>query len=85
MIGPATDGGYYLIGCRAAAFDSSVFAGIEWGTENVFATTVDKIRDVGGCVATLPERSDIDTAEDLERYGLSFRAAETARNLGGGQ
>ena len=83
VIGPATDGGYYLIGCRAAAFDSSVFAGIEWGTENVFATTVDKIRDVGGCVATLPERSDIDTAEDLEKYDMSFRAAETARNLGG--
>src|SRR6185436_7170044 len=32
VIGPAADGGYYLIGCRAGAFDPEVFSGIEWGT-----------------------------------------------------
>ena len=72
VIGPATDGGYYLIGCRAAAYDSSIFADVAWGTEKVFATTVQKIRDLGSCVATLPQRSDIDTAEDLAKYSLAI-------------
>ncbi|HEV8658665.1 MAG TPA: TIGR04282 family arsenosugar biosynthesis glycosyltransferase [Thermoanaerobaculia bacterium] len=68
VLGPATDGGYYLIGCRAGAFDSSVFMDIEWGSEKVLAATLQKIRDLGNTVAMLPMRSDIDTAEDLARY-----------------
>ncbi len=68
VVGPASDGGYYLIGCRAPAFDASIFRDIEWGSERVFAQTIRKIRDWGVCVAMLPQRSDIDTAEDLERY-----------------
>ena len=32
VIGPAEDGGYYLIGCRAAAFDPAIFRGMAWGT-----------------------------------------------------
>ena len=68
VVGPATDGGYYLIGCRAAAFDSSVFQDIEWGSDRVLAATHQRIRDLGTTVAMLPPRSDIDTAEDLERY-----------------
>ena len=68
VVGPATDGGYYLIGCRAAAFDSSVFRQIEWGTSSVFATTMSRIRESGVSVAILPERRDVDTAEDLRAY-----------------
>ena len=69
VIGPATDGGYYLIGCRAQAFDTEVFLDIEWGSDRVMQTTVDKIRRRESTVALLPARSDIDTAEDLQRYG----------------
>lgn len=68
VIGPAADGGYYLIGCRAAAFDSAMFEGIEWGTPSVFAETMAKIRAAQQNVAVLPLRYDIDVAEDLERY-----------------
>jgi len=68
VIGPASDGGYYLIGCRASAFDSGVFQGIEWGSSSVFASTLAKIRDWQTCVAVLPLRHDIDVAEDLDRY-----------------
>ena len=68
VIGPATDGGYYLIGCRALAFDCSVFDGIEWGTPSVLSVTLDRIRALQATVALLPERFDIDTAADLERY-----------------
>jgi uncharacterized protein len=72
VIGPATDGGYYLIGCRALAFDCSIFDGIEWGTSSVLAATLERIRALQATVAVLPERFDIDTAADLERY-LSVR------------
>ncbi len=68
-IGPAVDGGYYLIGCRAASYDSSVFNGIDWGTERVLTSTLDKIRALGCTVAVLPRRRDIDTAEDLAQSG----------------
>jgi hypothetical protein len=72
VIGPATDGGYYLIGCRALSMDCSVFDGIDWGTSTVLGTTLERIKALGATIALLPERFDIDTAADLERY-LSLR------------
>ena len=68
VVGPAADGGYYLIGCRAGAFDPEVFHDIEWGTARVLGATIAKIAKSERTVAVLPERCDIDTAEDLERY-----------------
>jgi rSAM/selenodomain-associated transferase 1 len=75
VVGPATDGGYYLIGCRSAAFDTSIFDGIAWGTADVLQTTVAKIATAGATLATLPERSDIDVAEDLDRFIAGARDA----------
>lgn len=68
VVGPAADGGYYLIGCRGEAFDSSVFLDIEWGSPSVFETTMRRIRALAENVATLPLRRDIDVPEDLRRY-----------------
>lgn len=68
VVGPAADGGYYLIGCRAGAFDPEVFHDIDWGTPGVLDATIAKIAKSERTVAVLPERCDIDTAEDLERY-----------------
>lgn len=68
VVGPAEDGGYYLFGCRAASFDPVVFQGIEWGTSTVLAETIRRIARTGRSMALLPERFDIDTAADLERY-----------------
>lgn len=68
VVGPAVDGGYYLIGCRAGAFDPEVFHDIEWGSARVLDATIAKIAKSERTVAVLPERCDIDTAEDLERY-----------------
>jgi rSAM/selenodomain-associated transferase 1 len=81
VVGPATDGGYYLIGCRAGAFDPDVFDGIEWGTSRVFAATMEKIRAIGRTVAVLPERYDIDVVEDLERFAREGREGELGRIL----
>jgi rSAM/selenodomain-associated transferase 1 len=68
VIGPASDGGYYLIGCRAAAFDSSMFRDVEWGTDAVLETTRERIRKREATLAVLPLRHDIDVEEDLRRF-----------------
>jgi rSAM/selenodomain-associated transferase 1 len=68
VVGPAVDGGYYLIGCRAAAFDASLFRDIEWGSDSVLKTTVQRIRDREDCLALLPLRYDIDVEDDLRRF-----------------
>jgi uncharacterized protein len=73
VIGPATDGGYYLIGCRAPAFDTEAFQGIDWGSNTVLKTTLHKIREWTATVAVLPMHTDIDGAADLA--GLSTGAA----------
>ncbi|MCB9041633.1 MAG: TIGR04282 family arsenosugar biosynthesis glycosyltransferase [Lewinellaceae bacterium] len=67
VIGPAVDGGYYLLGMKAAT--PTLFEGIEWSTPTVFVETVAIIDGMGKTYALAPELSDIDYAEDWERYG----------------
>jgi rSAM/selenodomain-associated transferase 1 len=81
VLGPAADGGYYLIGCRAPSFDPAVFQDIPWGTSTVFTTTMQKIAATGRTVAVLPQRYDIDTVEDLERYQREGREGEVMKVL----
>jgi rSAM/selenodomain-associated transferase 1 len=81
VIGPAADGGYYLIGCRAGAFDPEVFLDIEWGTSSVLPATLAKIRAIERSVALLPQRYDIDVAADLERYAAGEHDGELGRLL----
>ena len=70
VLGPASDGGYYLIGCRGGAFDPDVFTGIDWGTSHVFSATLRKIRGWERNLAVLPIRSDIDVPDDLRRFAV---------------
>ncbi|HYK04380.1 MAG TPA: TIGR04282 family arsenosugar biosynthesis glycosyltransferase [Thermoanaerobaculia bacterium] len=81
VLGPAADGGYYLIGCRALSFDPVVFHDIEWGTSTVLAATLQRIASVGRTVALLPERYDLDVAGDLKRYMAEEREGELSRVL----
>lgn len=64
VIGPACDGGYVLLGMKKPT--PSVFEGIEWGSEKVFAQTVAKIEQLGLSFEILGELADIDRPEDLE-------------------
>ena len=81
VVGPAEDGGYYLIGCRAPAFDVSFFAGMNWGTSEVLPVTIERIRAAQNSVALMPRRYDIDTIEDLERYASEGNEGELASLL----
>ncbi len=67
VIGPAMDGGYYLLGMNK--FLPQVFENINWSTETVFAETTDIIKFLGCSFFQLPTLSDIDFEEDWEKYG----------------
>ena len=67
VLGPAEDGGYYLIALRAGAVAPRLFEEIAWSTGRVFAATLDRCRELGLAVELLPEASDVDTPEDLRR------------------
>jgi rSAM/selenodomain-associated transferase 1 len=65
-LGPAADGGYYLIALRAPV--PVLFKGIDWGSASVFETTVSAANNHGLSVATLPLLRDIDRPEDVRYY-----------------
>lgn len=66
VLGPALDGGYWLIGLRAP--QPALFAGIPWSTDRVFGETMCRARETGLRVALLRELADVDTAADWERW-----------------
>ncbi|MGI8855667.1 MAG: TIGR04282 family arsenosugar biosynthesis glycosyltransferase [Thermomicrobiales bacterium] len=65
VLGPAEDGGYYLI--AATAPHPALFAGIPWSTDAVYAASVEKVTACGLTLATLPAWYDIDGMADLRR------------------
>lgn len=70
VLGPATDGGYYLIGMKSCA--AYLFEGIAWSTSQVLSQTLHVASQQGLIVTLLPELDDIDTQEDWQRYSSQF-------------
>ena len=66
VIGPAADGGYYLIGFHRRSFAPALFRGIDWSTERVYRQTLERARSQGLAVYSGKTLRDIDTYEDLE-------------------
>jgi hypothetical protein len=64
VLGPAIDGGYYLIGLQRTI--SELFTNIDWGTNRVFQQTVDIANKLNLSVIDLPALADVDRPEDLE-------------------
>lgn len=64
VLGPAEDGGYYLLGLREP--EEGLFHGIEWSTSTVLATTTAAANRLGLRVHLLPPMRDADTLEDLD-------------------
>ncbi len=65
ILGPSDDGGYYLIGMKA--LHRRVFEDIDWSSERVLAQTVERAREIGLPVETLPVFSDVDDRAGLRR------------------
>jgi hypothetical protein len=66
VIGPARDGGYYLIGFRRDRFVPAVFHGMPWSSDSVFMRTMRTFAEAGCRVQVLPAWRDMDTAQDLK-------------------
>ena len=63
VVGPARDGGYYLIGMKSPM--PELFRNIPWSTKDVFSETVRTLKHSGKSYGVLPALSDLDTIEDL--------------------
>jgi len=63
VIGPARDGGYYLIGLRV--WEPALFEGMSWGESDVLSETTEKARRSGLRVAQLPVLADVDREADF--------------------
>jgi uncharacterized protein len=64
VLGPTTDGGFYLIGTRVGLPDA--LPGIVWSTDRVFEDTSEAIQSVGLQLSLIPPWGDVDTPEDLD-------------------
>jgi rSAM/selenodomain-associated transferase 1 len=81
VIGPAGDGGYYLIGFKKRSFKPVIFYDMVWSTKTVFRETMDKLHNASLKVHVLPELTDVDTVEDLKTLmsQVTGPAPETSR------
>ncbi len=66
VLGPAKDGGYYLIGLRKNNF--KLFSEIKWGGESVFSETYSRAKKMKLDIELLSEKRDVDRASDLYSY-----------------
>lgn len=68
VIGPSEDGGYYLLGMNR--LNESLFEDIEWSTESVYESTIEKANKKELNVFELPILNDIDNLEDLKKSSI---------------
>jgi hypothetical protein len=66
VVGPAVDGGYWLLGL-SMPFDP-LFDDVPWGTEHVLPTTLSRLRQAGVEPVMMPVLADLDRPEDLDRW-----------------
>ena len=68
VLGPAGDGGYYLIGLHSDVSNRTIprlFDGIPWGTANVLPRTLKRVGELGLTCTLLDTLDDVDRPEDL--------------------
>ncbi|MCG8307173.1 MAG: TIGR04282 family arsenosugar biosynthesis glycosyltransferase [Cytophagales bacterium] len=70
VLGPAKDGGYYLIGMKYPV--SEIFSNKKWGSSDVLQETINDISRLGLSCRLLPELNDIDEIEDINEKDLDF-------------
>ncbi|MEM1085988.1 MAG: TIGR04283 family arsenosugar biosynthesis glycosyltransferase [Verrucomicrobiota bacterium] len=74
VVGPAKDGGYYLIGMRS--LHERLFESIPWGGSEVFARTMERAVAIGLSMGILPSLPDVDIPEDLPAAEAALDAGE---------
>lgn len=76
VVGPAVDGGYYLIALRAEAVAERLFEEIAWSTHRVLTQTVERCRELGLLLDLLPAGADVDTPDDLRRLARELEEGD---------
>jgi len=66
VIGPSSDGGYYLIGL--SKLNKDIFTGIQWSTGKVLENTLIKLKERNLSYKLLPELIDIDKESDIMKW-----------------
>lgn len=66
VIGPAADGGYYLLGLRR--FETTLFQDIAWGTQTVLRQTLNRLQQAGFRFDMLDTKHDLDRPADLVHF-----------------
>jgi glycosyltransferase A (GT-A) superfamily protein (DUF2064 family) len=74
VLGPAEDGGYYLVAARRVP---DVFTGIEWGSARVLAQTETAAELDGFRIRRVDVLRDVDTEDDMRSAVLGGRAPRT--------
>jgi uncharacterized protein len=74
-LGPAEDGGYYLVAVAAGALRRRLFQEVPWSTGGVLAATLARCRELGLAVELLPPAADVDTPADLARLAARLDGA----------
>ncbi len=79
VLGPASDGGYYLLGLSEKK--DEIFSGIKWSSETVFSETLRILREDGVCCRVLRELRDIDTESDIRIGEIENRDRKLGRRF----
>ena len=79
VLGPSTDGGYYLVGVSQPA--PEIFKRVKWSTPKVLSQTIDRIQHAGKTLGLLPLWFDVDTPDDLDLLLAHARATQLATGI----
>jgi hypothetical protein len=80
VLGPATDGGYYLVGMKRPHPD--LFVDIAWSTDQVFSQTLERAEALGLSVFELPSWYDVDSAATLQTLIDELLGGKPFRSVG---
>src|SRR5262249_31234407 len=76
VLGPATGGGYYLVGARRSA--PPIFEGIDWGGPDVLGQTIGRLEGSGLSLSVLPPWYAVDTLDSFRMLAGHLKALRCA-------
>jgi rSAM/selenodomain-associated transferase 1 len=76
VVGPSSDGGYYLIGFSTEGFLKEAFEDILWSSEDVCRVTIEKLEKHKRKLYVLEQWHDVDTLEDLKSLILRSKGTD---------
>jgi hypothetical protein len=79
VLGPSTDGGYYLLGLKQT--HARMFEDITWSTERVAEQTLARAREIGLEMHVLPAWYDVDDVDALNRLDAELRGADIEMDM----